>query len=84
MKYLWELNSIYLKVIDLPISYCTKIMKEFFNESSLISPSPVELVCRKAFKELIDYMSSLKAFTNTKLEKLSSLISSNQEKNSRG
>ena len=81
---MWELNLLYLKVEDMPINYCIKIMNDFFDESSLISPSPVELACRKPFKELIDYMGSIKTFTNTKLEKLANLIDSNHEKNSRG
>lgn len=84
MKYLWEIHSVYLKIEDLPLDYCAKVLKEFHDASNVDKPSQIEITCRKAIEELIAYINSLKSFTNTKLEKLAELVNANHEKNSRG
>ena len=69
----------------MPIDYCYKTLKEFYESSIVDLPTQIDSSCREIIKSLMNYLISKRNDqVNKKLEKLVSLISENHHSNSKG
>ena len=85
LNYIWQLNLFHMRAQDFAIAYCARELASFFKECPEC-PSEDELVCRRAFKKLMEFVGEKRngLLVNRKLDKLVHLVSENHEPNSRG
>ena len=86
IKYIYELNLVYIRVKDFHINYCIRKLESFLQDTQVEQPTAIEIFSRKNLLELIEYMKANKAqlATNKKLDALVELIKKCHMPDSRG
>ena len=86
LKYISELNSIFIQLQDLHVDFCIQNLLEFYTDSSVSEPAPIELFARDRIRSLIEYMqvNQQELSRNEKLIKLVDLLKTYHVHDSRG
>jgi hypothetical protein len=89
IKYLIDLNLLYVRTKDFPIEYCLKFVEDCYNKSESLADrtNRIEEFCRNKFENLLDFLkknSNNDLIKNNKLQKLLEIIILCHETGSKG
>jgi hypothetical protein len=86
LKYIFELNLVYMRLEDFHIKFCIQLVAEFYRKTAVTEPIKIEVYARSQMSQLISYMEENRAVLdcNKKLERLVHLIRTCHTADSRG
>ena len=86
LKYIDELNLLYNRVKDFNISYCIKLLEDFYTKSEIQRRIEIEQYAKDQVQKLIDYMKNNRRqlSDNPKLIKLVDILKQCHKDDSRG
>ena len=86
LKYICELNLVYMRLDDFHIKFCIQMIVDFYRKTAVTEPIEIEAYARNEIKELISYMEENEATfdCNKKLERLVQVIKTCHTADSRG